>query len=158
MTKTYVTNGRDLGGRVIILFLLFLVALYFLATAGLTPFAAICMLPAIAIFVYLAMKRQNTLFWYIFIMNYIVMGLQRYGYIPVPITVVTLLPQLLLLMSLVAFPRHGKNTMATPMLFAILLWAGYLVLQFFNETCSLPVNIGNWLTNIMFFSLYFLIT
>ena len=62
MTKTYVTNGRDLGGRVIILFLLFLVALYFLATAGLTPFAAICMLPAIAIFVYLAMKRQNTLF------------------------------------------------------------------------------------------------
>ena len=158
MNRAFTTHTGDMGGRVIILFLLFLLALYMLATAGLTAFAAICMIPAILIFVYLALKHQDILFWYIFVMNYIVMGLQRYGYIPVPITIVTILPQLLLLMSFLVFPRHGKNSMGTPMLLAILIWASYLVLQLFNDTCELPLNLGNWLTNITFFAFYFLIT
>jgi hypothetical protein len=158
MIKTIDTSAGFSGGRVIVLFLLFLLALYLFSTAGITAFAAVCLLPAIAIFIYLALKHQSVLFWYIFVMNYIVMGLQRYGYIPIPITIVTIMPQLLLLMSFLIFPRHGKNSLNTPMLLAILLWAGYLILQIFNETCDLPVNVGNWLTNITFFALYFLIT
>ena len=145
------------GGRVIVLFLLFLLALYLLATSGLTAFAAVCMIPAVALFVFLAIKHQNALFWYIFTINYFVMGLQRYGYIPIQITIVTVLPQLLLIMAIIIIPRKGKNTMGTPMLLAILLWTLYLIIQVFNQTCGLPVSIGDWLTNLNFFAFYFIL-
>ena len=74
------------------------------------------------------------------------------------ITAVTVLPQLLLLMAILINPRPGKNRMGTPMLLAILLWTAYLVLQLFNETCGLPISVGNWLTNMNFYSFYFIIS
>ena len=158
MTRAFTSYTRDHGGRVIILFLLFLLALYQLSTSGITGFAAVCMIPAVVIFVFLAIKHQDALFWYIFAMNYFVMGLERYGYIPVPITIVTLLPQLLLVMSFLIIPRPSKNSMSNPMLLAFIIWTIYLVLQVFNRTCDLPVNVGKWLTNINFFAFYFIIT
>ena len=159
MIGTFRSSTRNSGGRVLILFLLFLFALYQLSTSGITGFAAVCLLPALGIFIYLAFKHQNALFWFIFTMNYFVMGLQRYGYIPVPITVVAVLPQLLLLMSLLILPpKKEGGKFATPMFLGIILWTIYLVLQLFNDTCNLPISIGDWLTNITFFSLYFIIT
>lgn len=118
---------------------------------------AICILPAVTIFVFLALKHQNALFWYVFFMNYFVMGLQRYGYIPLQVTIVTVLPQVLLIIALIIHPRKCKNTLGTPMLFAILLWTTYLIIQVFNETCGLPLSIPNWLTNLNFFSFYFIL-
>lgn len=156
MTKTYATSGNHIGGRVFVLFLLFLFALYLLVTGGLTVYAAICMIPAVILFLFLAFKHQNALFWYIFSMNYFVMGLQRYGYIPVQVTVVAVLPQILLIIALIIHPRKGNNSLGTPMLLAILLWALYLLIQVFNETCGLPVSIPNWLTNMNFYSFYFI--
>jgi len=155
MTRAFASNTVNYGGRVLILFLLFLLALYQFSSTGFTGFAAVCMIPAVLIFVFLAIKHQNALFWYIFTMNYFVMGLQRYGYIPVPVTAVTVLPQLLLLMAIVIIPREGKNKTVTPMLLGILLWTGYLFLQLFNETCGLPVSVSNWLTNMNFYAFYF---
>lgn len=158
MTGAFTSYTRNHGGRVIVLFLLFLLALYQFSSTGLTGFAAVCMIPAVLIFLYLAFKHQNALFWYIFTMNYFVMGLQRYGYIPVPVTVVTVLPQLLLLIAILIFPRNGKNNMGTPMLLGIILWTGYLVLQLFNQTCGLPISVGDWLANMNFFAFYFILT
>ena len=157
MKGAFTTYANNIGGRVIVLFLLFLLALYLLATSGLTAFAAVCMIPAVALFVFLALKHQNALFWYIFAINYFVMGLQRYGYIPVQVTIVTVLPQLLLIMAITILPKVSKNTLGSPMLLAILLWTFYLVTQVFNETCGLPVSIGDWLTNLNFYAFYFIL-
>ena len=157
MNKTYATSGNHIEGRVIVLFLLFLFALYTLTTSGIVVYTAICVIPAIAIFIFLALKHQNALFWYIFSMNYFVMGLVRYGYIPIQVTVVTVLPQVLLILALIIHPKKGKNSLGTPMLFAILIWASYLIIQVFNETCGLPVSIGDWLTNLNFFAFYFIL-
>lgn len=156
MIKAFTTYGNKIGGRVIVLFLLFLLALFQFYKMGLTGFAAVCMIPALGLFLFLAIKHQNALFWFIFAMNYFVMGLGRYGYIKVPVTAVTILPQFLLLMALIIIPRKGKNSLGTPMLLAILLWAFYLVLQIFNDTCGLPFSMGDWLTNFNFFACYFL--
>lgn len=157
MNKTYATSGNHIEGRVIVLFLLFLFALYTLTTSGIVVYTAICVIPAIAIFIFLALKHQNALFWYIFSMNYFVMGLVRYGYIPIQVTVVTVLPQVLLILALIIHPKKGRNSLGTPMLFAILIWASYLIIQVFNETCGLPVSIGDWLTNLNFFAFYFIL-
>ncbi|MBP5339113.1 MAG: O-antigen ligase family protein [Prevotella sp.] len=145
------------GGRVIVLFLLFLLALYQFSTVGFVGFAAVAALPAVLLFLYLAVKHQNALFWYIFTMNYFVMGLQRYGYIPLPVTVVAVLPQILLLMSLIIIDHPKKNSMMNPMLLGIILWTFYLILQVFNDTCGLPLSVGDWLMNINFYALYFII-
>ena len=131
MTKTYTTSGNHLEGRVIVLFLLFLFALYLLTKSGFVAYTAICIIPAIAVFIFLALKHQNALFWYIFSINYFVMGLSRYGYIPIQVTIVTILPQVLLILALIIHPRKGKNSLGTPMLFAILIWALYLIIQVF---------------------------
>lgn len=157
MNKTYATSEKHIEGRVIVLFLLFLFALYTLTTTGIAIYTAICIIPAIAVFLFLALKHKNALFWYIFFMNYFVMGLVRYGYIPVQVTVVTVLPQVLLIIALIIHPTNSKNSLGTPMLFAILLWSLYLIIQVFNETCGLPVSIGDWLTNLNFFALYFIL-
>ena len=157
MTKTYATSTNHIGGRVILLFLLFLLALYQFNKMGVMGLTAICLLPAVTIFVFLALKHQNALFWYVFFMNYFVMGLQRYGYIPLQVTIVTVLPQVLLIIALIIHPRKSKNSLGTPMLFAILLWTTYLIIQVFNETCGLPLSIPNWLTNLNFFSFYFIL-
>ena len=153
----YTSYERNYGGRVIVLFLLFLFALYMFTSAGITAFAAVCLVPAIAIFIFLAFKHQNALFWYIFTINYIVMGLSRYGYIPIQVTIITVLPQLLLIMAIVILPNKSKNSLGTPMLLAILIWAFYLIIQVFNHTCGLPVSIGDWLTNLNFFAFYFIL-
>ena len=157
MIKSFTSYNSNIRGRVIVLFLLFLLAIYLLATSGLTAFAAICMIPAIALFLFLSFKQTNALFWYIFTMNYFVMGLQRYGYIPIQVTIVTVLPQLLLVMTMIIRPKNNKNSLATPMLLAILLWTFYLFIQVFNETCGLPVSIGDWLTNMNFYAFYFIL-
>lgn len=157
MNKTYATSGNHIEGRVIVLFLLFLFALYTLTTSGIVTYTAICLIPAIVIFIFLALKHQNALFWYIFSMNYFIMGLVRYGYIPIQVTVVTVLPQVLLILALIIHPRKGNNSLGTPMLLAIIIWTSYLIIQVFNETCGLPVSIADWLTNLNFFALYFIL-
>ena len=47
MRKDYITFSRENGGRVILLFLLFLFALYELVDAGFNSYAIICISPAI---------------------------------------------------------------------------------------------------------------
>lgn len=159
MTGAFASNTRNRGGRVIVLFLLFLLALYQLSTSGIAGFAAVCLLPLLGIFLFLAIKHQNALFWFIFTMNYFVMGLQRYGYIPIPVTLVTIFPQFLLLISLLIIPRKDEGgKLGTPMLLGIVLWTGYLILQLFNETCGLPISLASWLTNLNFFAFYFILT
>jgi hypothetical protein len=157
MTGAFTSYKKNYGGRVIVLFLLFLLSMYLLSTSGITVYAAVCMIPAIGLFIFLACKHQNALFWYIFAMNYFVMGLQRYGYIPVPVTAVTVLPQLLLIMTIIVLPKKSDNTLGNSMLFALLLWTFYLVIQVFNHTCGLPVSIGDWLTNLNFYAFYFIL-
>jgi len=159
MIKTFASYKKSgFGGRAIVLFLLFLLSLYNFKIMGITGMALICMIPAGLAFLGLSLKRQNTLFWFVFTMNYFVMGLQRYGYIPVPVTVVTLGPQLLLLISfVVTSSKNQKNSLFTPMLLGIIIWTLYLVLQLFNHTCGLPTSVPHWLQNMNFFSFYFII-
>lgn len=158
MTRALAAYTENHGGRVALLFLLFLLAIYNFYVMGITGLALICMIPAALLTLALAMKHQQAVFWFIFAVNYFVMGLDRYGYIKVPITVVTLGPQLMLLLSLIVVPREKKSSLLTVQLLAYVIWTLYLVLQIFNDTCGLPLSVPNWLQNLNFFSFYFIIS
>jgi len=151
------TYRQGIGGRNILLFLLFLLALFNFYILGITGFAFVCLIPAGLILLALALKHQEIMFWAFFAINYFVMGLQRYGYIPIPITLVTLGPQFLLLLSFIIIPRQTKASMATPMLLGIIIWTLYLCTQLFNETCGLPIDVFAWMQNMNFFAFYFIL-
>ena len=65
------------GGRVLLLFLLFLISLYSLKTSGINGMAMACSIPTVILFVYLAFKYKMLTFWALFSINYLVMFLLK---------------------------------------------------------------------------------
>ena len=160
----YTRYTKENGGRVIVLLLLFLLSLYQLHSMGLVGMALVCSLPILFVGLLLVFQYKMASLWTIFIINYIVMGFTRYYPIPVPVTGLTLFPQILLLMVCIFDIRYNKKTKnANLMVLAIAIWSFYVFLQLFNQTCDLPVSISAWFTNFMFYAIaffaaYFLIT
>lgn len=152
------TYSQENGGRVLVLFLLFLIALYELYSMGISGMAFVCIIPLLIVGIYIFFQYKMAVFWFLFIMNYTIMGIDRYINIPVPKTTLTLLPEIMLLMVCVFDIRFKSNAKhANLMLLALFLWAFYIFLQLFNQTCQLPISIGDWLRNFLFYGLTFLI-
>ena len=58
------------GGRVLLLFPLFLLAIYQFVHAGLPAFAIICLSPFLVLGVYVLFSWRMTAFWALFVINY----------------------------------------------------------------------------------------
>ena len=132
------------GGRVLLLFLLFLLAIYQFITSGLNSFAIICVLPLVILFIYFAFKWRMLCFWTLIIINYLI----QMKDIPLPIP--TSLPNELLQITLLAISiiditqtTHFKNVQNL-MLLALIIWCGFCTLQILNNTCNLGINIAAW--------------
>ena len=131
---------------------------------GITGYALVCMIPLTLVFIIFSFRYKMAVFWYIFIINYTIMGLTRYYSVTIPITALTIMPQIFLLMVCIWDIRtHTNAKYGNIMFFAIIIWSVYIVLQIFNETCMLPISLNAWGMNFTFFSLlfilaYFLIT
>ena len=164
MLKDYTTYAQRNGGRVLILFLLFLLSIYEFYTMGIVGMALICVIPLLIFGLYLIFKFKMPFFWCLFIFNYVIMGLYRYFSIPLPVTAFTIVPQILLLMTCIIDVREETNAKyANLMLLALVIWAFYLILQIFNRTCLLPISMSTWMMNFLFYSLtlfvvYFIVT
>jgi len=146
MTSTaFKTYTEEHGGRVLLLFLLFLLALYELATAGFTAFAIVCALPLFALFLFLPFHSRLYLFWFLFCVNYL-LHLKDLS-LPFPMS----LPNEMLELALIGFAiLDVKNThfdrLGNPMLIALIVWCGFCTLEVLNDTCGLGINIGAWYT------------
>ena len=60
------------GGRVLLLFLLFLLAIYEFIHAGYSTFTIVCLSPALIIAVYVLFKWKMAAFWALILINYII--------------------------------------------------------------------------------------
>jgi hypothetical protein len=146
MTGKFTTYSRENGGRVLLLFLLFLLGIYLLATSGLPAFAAICLLPFIILFVYLAFNYRMLTFWILIVINYFIQmkGLN----LPIPISLPNEMLQIVLLGIAIIDARqtpHFERT-ANLMLFALIIWCSFCTIEILNDTCGLGINIGAWYT------------
>lgn len=158
MTNNLSTYAKDNRGRVFVLFLLFLLSLYELYTAGIASMGIVCMIPIMIVGLCLSFQYKMAVFWFIFFINYTILGIGRYYSLPVPVTTVTILPQILLSMICIYDIREKYNAKyGNLMLFALLIWIGYMFMQIFNRTCSLPISMSAWGTNFVFMGLAFLI-
>ena len=142
------TYSRNNGGRVLLLFLLFLLALYQLTHSGFSAFAVVCLLPSLVLAIYCAFKWKMLTFWILIIVNYFLQMKDVSANLPIPMS----LPNEMLQITLLAIaiidakenPRLGKTT--NLMLFALVVWCGFCTLEVLNDTCNLGINIGSWYT------------
>ena len=150
MTNHVVAYSRENGGRVLILFLLFFLAMYQLATAGLPAFAIVCLIPLIIPFIYAAFKWQMLSFWALIVINYFVQFFGKLRMLPngIPMSLYNELLELLLIgiaiIDLRQTTHYGR--LGNLMFLMVLVWCGYCSLEVLNNTCGLGIDVGGWFT------------
>ncbi len=148
MINHVVAYSRENGGRVLLLFLLFLLALYSFVTAGFPVFAFVCLMPFIILYIYLAFRFKMFTFWTLIIVNYLIQMKDISNLLPLPMSLPNELFQILLLAIAIIDVRqiaHFERTMNL-MLLALVIWCGFCTLEVLNDTCNLGINIGAWYT------------
>lgn len=146
MAKSISNHTSENRGRVLLLFLLFLLAIYELITAGLSNFAIICLLPLVVVYIYITFKWRMITFWTLIVVNYFLQ--MKDIHVPGPMSLPDELLELILLAIAVIdteqdphFSRAGNL-----MLLAVMIWCGFCTLEVFNDSCNLGINIGAWFT------------
>jgi hypothetical protein len=142
-SSVFKTYAQENGGRVLLLFLLFSLALYQLATSGIGGFALLCSFPAIVLFVYLAFKYRMFVFWILCIVNYIIHF--RGLYMPVPMSLPNeLLEIILLAIAIIDVNNSHFERCANLMLFMLIIWCGFCTLEVLNDTCDVGIQFAEW--------------
>lgn len=142
--KTY---ANEHGGRVILLLLLFLLAIYEFITAGFPFFAIICCIPIIVVLVLILFHYRMSAFWTLMLINYTIQW--HGGLIPypsaIPMSMYNEMLQILLLALAVidAKDMHFERT-CNLMLLTLVIWCIFCTLEILNNTCNLGIQIGAW--------------
>ena len=136
--------SHENGGRVLLLFLLFLLAIYEFVTAGYSAFTIVCLSPAIVLFVYAAFRWRMFTFWTLIFVNYFLQ--MKDIHLPVPMSLPNEMLQIVLLAIAIVDARQSPHfeRCANFMLFALFIWCGFCTLEILNDTCGLGINIGAW--------------
>ena len=127
-----------------LLFLLFLLAIYEFVTAGYSAFTVVCLSPAIVLFVYAAFRWRMFTFWVLIVVNYFLQ--MKDIHLPVPMSLPNEMLQIVLLAIAIVDARQSPHfeRCANFMLFALFIWCGFCTLEILNDTCDLGINIAAW--------------
>ena len=144
MTNHVVAYSRENGGRVLILFLLFFLAIYQLVTAGFPAFAIICVLPFIVLFGYWTFRYGMFAFWSLIVINYFLQF--KLTPLPIPMSLPNEMLQLLLLGIAIIDARQNPHfeRCVNIMLLTLIVWCSYCTLEVLNDTCGLGIDVGAW--------------
>ena len=148
MTRVYSNRlseySHENGGRVLLLFLLFSIAIFEFVTAGFSAFVTICLIPLFVLFVYVAFKWRMSTFWALIIINYFLQ--LKDIHLPVPMSLPNEMLQMVLLAIAIVDARQTPHfeRAANAMLFALIIWCGFCTLEILNDTCHLGINIAAW--------------
>lgn len=144
-SKGFSEYTSENGGRVALLFLLFIIAIYQFCTIGFTGFALVCAIPVIALLAILAFRYSMYAFWTLFVINYTVMFLNRYQYMPIPSSVPNeMLEILLLAIAIIEMKDLHFGRLCNTMFVALAAWCAFCTLEVLNDTCKLGINIEAW--------------
>lgn len=141
--------AHENGGRVLLLFLLFLLALYELINSGFSTFVVICLSPILILAVYALFRWRMSAFWALIFINYF---LQMKGApLPsgLPMSLWNEMLELLLIAIAIVDSRQNPHfeKCLNLMLFAILIWFGFCLLELLNNTCDLGIDVAAWFTS-----------
>ena len=146
------------GGRVLLLFLLFLLAIYEFANSGFNTFAIVCLSPALIIAVYILFKWKMAAFWALLFVNYIIQF--KANPIPLPSGIPMSLwdeglELLLLAIALIDISQESRFGRAVNLMFvAIMIWCGLCTLELLNDTCNMGMDVSAWYTSFRLYALH----
>ena len=147
IVKSY---AHEHGGRALLLFLLFLLAIYDFVTTGFNSFAIICLSPLLLGLAYIAFKKKEIVFWGLIFINYFLHFFGKNQWLPsnIPTSAYNEFFELILIAVVIIDIRKEKHFGRTMnlMLFAAMLWTILCILEVFNDTCGLGINITAWFT------------
>ena len=147
MNNALKTYARDNGGRVSLLLLLFLLAIYEFISSGFSSFAVICIIPLLVLFVMASFRYRMLLFWILVVVNYFVQ--MKDITLPIPTSLANEMLELALLaIALIDIEKTHFERIGNIMFFAIAAWCTYCTLEILNDTCGLGINIGAWFQGI----------
>ena len=143
---TFKTYANEHGGRVIVLFLLFLLAIYEFIHAGFPAFAVICLSPLLVLIVVVTFRYKMLCFWALVIVNYFIMWHEVS--IPLPRSMMNEMFEIILLVFAILDVKNSPfKRLGSMMFFTILLWCGFCILQVLNDTCDIGIDVGTWYTS-----------
>ncbi len=143
--KGFRANGSTGLGRTLLLLLFFVAALYEIYCLQLPLVVAICFSPLLVVFVYLAFTYHMFTFWTLFVANYFLHFLARHGFMPLPMSGVSeLLHILLLLIAIIDARMFIEARFLNPMFIGMLIWTSLCTIEVFNDTCGLGFNLNTW--------------
>lgn len=140
------TSASELGGgRILILLLLFVLAVYQLVNAGFSAFAVVCMLPVVVLAVVFAFKHHMLVFWTLMFINYVV----QWHSMPLPQGIPMSmynegLEVLLLALAIIDVKEARFERCANLMLVMLIIWCSFCTLEVLNDSCGLGINVGAW--------------
>lgn len=141
-----ITSNIGSGGRAILLFLLFVIAIYEFATAGFNTFAIVCISPAIVLFIYAVFKWRMLAFWLLIVANWFIQFKNINWHIPLSL-VDEMLELLLIIVAIIDLRKETHFGRAgNIMLLAIGIWCSFCCVELFNDTCGLGYNFNAWFT------------
>lgn len=142
--------AHENGGRVLLLFLLFLLAIYEFLHSGFSVFAVICISPLLIAAIYYLFTWRMTAFWTLIVINFFLQMKDSPTHsIPIPMSLWDELLELTLIaIALVDIRQNTRiERCLNLMLFAIAIWLGFCALQLLNDTCALGIDVAAWFTS-----------
>ena len=138
--------SHENGGRVLLLFLLFLLAIYEFAIAGFPAFAIVCGFPFVILYIYAAFKWRMFTFWTLIIINYLIQ--MKDIPLPIPMSLPNEILQIILLAIAIIDARQNPHFERTTnvMLLGLIVWCGFCTLELLNDTCDLGIDPAAWYT------------
>ena len=144
MITAFRTYAKDNGGRVWLLFLLFLLAIYEFITAGFSAFAIVCLIPVLIIGVLATFQYRLFLFWLLIIINYFVQW-KNFPSTGLPTSAYNELLEIILIAMVIIDVKEARfERIANIMLYALLIWCGFCTLEVLNDTCGIGIDIAAW--------------
>ena len=139
-----------------LLLLLFLLALYELATAGFNAFAMICLSPLLIVGIYTVFKWRMAAFWALIVINYFLQMKDTPLPGGIPMSLYDEMLELMLIGIAIIDARqmpHFDRALNT-MLLAILIWCGFCTLELINDTCAMGMDVAAWFTSFRLMALH----
>ncbi|MBO6187253.1 MAG: O-antigen ligase family protein [Prevotella sp.] len=128
----------------LLLFLLFLLALYQLATAGLPAFAIVCLSPVLLLIVLASFHYRMFVFWVLLCVNFFIQwkDMPLYG---IPMSLPNeMLEIVLLALAIIDVKESRFERLGNVMLLALVCWCLFCTLEVLNDTCDLGLQVAAW--------------
>ena len=142
---TFKSYAKENGGRVSLLVLLFLLAIYEFITAGFGAFAIVCLLPILILIVIATFHYPMLSFWVLVVINYVVMWHSSPLPSGIPLSFYNEMLEIILIVLAILNVKEAKfERLGNIMLYCLMIWCGFCTLEILNDTCGLGINAGAW--------------